>query len=168
MEKITIFGEVHFEPSSVASIQDAIRKLKPTVIVHEMLGSGIYTVEEAKEALDTAGHPDSPCDPELNIDVFRLGVELNAKLFGCDLSEHQMKEIAHKPLYKQFAAREARMLEVIHGISDKRNMVVVVGDIHLRRTWNRSMGPSPITVSWEKGRLDATIIRAPEEFQEMK
>lgn len=168
MEKITIFGEAHFEPTSVASIQDQIRKLKPTVIVHEMLGSGIYTVEEARRALETAGLPDSPCDPELNIDVFRLGVELNAKLFGCDLSEREKQEIAHKSLGKQFAAREGRMLEVIHGIADKRNMVVVVGDIHLRRTWNRTVGPSAIYQSWEKGRLDATIIRAPEQFQEIK
>ena len=168
MERITIFGEAHFEPSSVASIQEQIRKLKPTVIVHEMLGSGMYTVEEAKKALANAGHPDSPCDPELNIDVFRLGVELNAKLFGCDLSDKNKEEIKTRGLGYQFSRREGRMLEVIHGIADKRNMVVVVGDIHLRRTWNRTIGPSAITTSWEKGRLDATIIRAPEEFQEIK
>lgn len=167
MSKMTIFGEAHFETSSVRAIEDAIRVIRPTVIIHELLDRGIYTPEEARKALLTAGHPDSPCDPETNIDVFRLGVELNAKLIGCDLSDDEKRALKSLPLFKQFVPREERMLEVFHGVNIPGPIVAVVGDIHLRSKGNRTFGPSLIYTSWEKGRLDADIVRAPKQFQEM-
>ena len=164
---IMIFGEAHFEPESVKSIDEAIRRLKPTVIVHELLDDRIFTVDEAKKALANAGKPNSPCDPQTNIDVFQLGVDLNAKLFGCDLSQRQKAELKSQPLSKQFAEREKRMLEVIFGIEDKSNMVVVVGDIHLRKTYPRNMGPSAITEAIQNGLLKAVVIRAADMFREV-
>lgn len=168
MTKLTIFGESHFEPSSVKGIEDQIRKMKPKIIVHELLDRFVLTPDEVKKALAECGKPDTPCDPETNIDIFRLAVELGAGLVGCDLSDKEKRDLKSQALFKQFAAREIRMLEVIQQYAHRDDVVVVVGDIHLRSTWNRSMGPSPIHTSWIKDRLDANIVRAAKEFQEVQ
>ena len=162
-----IFGEAHFEQASVSAIEKAIRELKPKYIVHELLDDHVLSPDQVEVAFRNAGKSNSPCDPETNIDLFRLALDLNAWLVGCDLSDKEKRDLKSQPLFKQFAKREIRMLEVIHEYADKRDAVAVVGDIHLRRTYNRTMGPSPIYTSWEKDRLQVEIIRAPEQFQEM-
>lgn len=167
MSKLKIFGEAHFEPTSVAAIESEIRRLKPKYIVHELLDDHVLDPTQVASALENCGKTNTPCDPETNIDLFRLAVDLGAWLVGCDLSDKEKRDLKSRPLHRQFAAREQHMLEVIHQYAEKSDVVVVVGDIHLRSTSNRTMGTSPIYQSWIKDRLDAEIHRAPKQFQEM-
>lgn len=128
---IYVFGEMHFINESVTGIEHKIRSIKPSVILHELAyADKCLTNEVLKDRIKNA-KPGELCDPELNIDVYKLALELNAKLIGID-PEVRVRT-THKPTV--FEHREFEMLKKVREWGSKNPadvICVVVGDTHLR------------------------------------
>jgi hypothetical protein len=163
-----IYGEAHFQKESVDFIAKEIRRLKPIVLIHELLGDAVLSKPDVKAQLKICDGQQW-CDPQTNKDIFELAASMGIVLFGCDLSEGDKLLNAKLSLAKQFEARERRMLEVMRTVPNTRfaTVVAVVGDIHLRDKVVPELGAiSAITLAVKSGRLKADIIRCDEKFRE--
>lgn len=138
---IRIYGENHFNPISINKINDSIKQFKPDILLHELLYEDeCLTIDEIKNRLGDC-KKGGICDPELNKDIYLIGLELSIPIIGID-NETYTKIT---DLNKQFKLREAHMLQKIQNVikSDKYNKIaVVVGNIHIRETGE--FGPSVI------------------------
>lgn len=165
---MVIYGEAHFQPSSVDLIKSRIMVAKPSVLIHELVDDAVLTPTEVRRALVACGVGNC-CDPDTNQDVFTLAARLGIGLVGCDLSEAEKLALKNEPLWKQFAVREQRMLEVMRQYQQQENVIAVVGDIHLRTERNPDLGdPSVINKAVRNGSLKATIVRTDRRFWEAK
>ena len=161
---VIIYGEIHSNPESVRSIQQAIRKQKPDYILHELLYNDVVsTPEDIRQRLKDCKEGGDYCDPTLNKDVYELGLELGAKLVGIDLAEVDKRD----PLKIQFQKREKRMVEVIRKYIGYK-VAVVVGDTHLRTVHTNELGAKSLIQFGFFGEPRVKIIRAPKEIQEVK
>lgn len=162
-----IFGENHQNSGNVQHIANRIRQIKPDYILHELLyADRCFTKETIEHRLKNCKDGEL-CDPRINKDIYKLGLDLGAKLVGIDLDD---PEIAKLSMKDQFHKREKHMLRLIRGHFNKdrdETVVVVVGDTHLRETETRELGdPSPI-MSFAKEHPEITVERAPTNLQEV-
>lgn len=162
-----ILGELHTSRSSIQSIEKKIRKLKPRVLLHELIWDFSGSVkdlssEEIKQIPQYA--------KGFNNDIFELAQELEVEtLKGCDLSEETLEKLKKQKvdLKEMFALREARMLKVALRYSGQSDVVMVVGDIHLREKDSDDLGPpSSLMQAIIDGDLEATVERLPTSQQE--
>jgi hypothetical protein len=169
-----IYGEAHFQPESVAFIEERIRTAAASctgsiVLAHELAGDGVYTPLRARRELENCGEG-NVCDPLINKDIFALAVELDIMLVGIDLPAVEI-EAFKGDLPRQFAAREKRMIEVLRRlpINTRRRTIAVVGDAHLRYTTTKELGgPSKIHLAVQRGTLTAEIVRAEKKWREVE
>jgi len=166
---IYIFGEAHSNPESVLFIQEQIKKIRPLTIVHEMLGVNKFIRSQVGNELAKCSSPRAVCQIGLNDDVFKLAASLGASLIGCDLSQREFGNLKDKPLIEVFAAREARMLATLLSVSRRiEDIVMVVGDTHLRTVETPELGPiSPIQQAIKSGLVRAKVTRAPVAMREI-
>lgn len=168
---IYIYGEAHFQQASVKFIRDEIIRLKPRVLIHELVGDHAIAANDVDQHLRDCVIG-GICDPETNRDIFEIASELKIPLIGCDLSVDELGSIKRLSLEKQLALREKRMLEIIRISSyaagpKASNVVAVVGDIHLREKKNPELGyPSVIYSAVRAGTLKAEIIRCDKQWRE--
>jgi hypothetical protein len=163
-----IYGEAHFQPESVKFIHEEIERIRPHVLVHELLNDAVLSYRDVKAQLAKCDGSDW-CDPDVNRDVFQLAAKLKIPLIGCDLSHAQLEANKAFPLAEQFAQREKRMLEVMRIVPNTRfaRVVVVVGDIHLRTKPNKDLGePSVIAQAIKNKSLKADVVRCRPEWRE--
>ncbi len=157
---IYIFGEAHQSTKNVAYINRRITEIKPKFILHELLYSDVaLTPSVIKERLDKCKRG-GVCDPRLNKDIYELGLSIGAGLVGIDT------HVKDTDLKRSFQKREAFMLDKIRQyMSSGGDVVVVVGDIHLREQYSHTLGePSVLNQLADK----AVIERAPKELREAK
>lgn len=157
---IYVFGEAHNNPENVAYINAKIREIKPTVILHELLYSDqALTADVIKQRLRQC-KVGGVCDPRLNKDIYELGLEIGTALIGIDTV------VRDTDLKRQFKKRETYMLEQIRKyLGSTHNVVVVVGDIHLREQSSLMLGEPSVL-----NQLTGSVIieRAPKELREAK
>lgn len=127
-----IYGEAHYQQKSREFIEKEILRIKPDIIIHELLFNYSINKNEVQTYLSHSGIG-SICDTRFNKDIFELALKINSDLIGCDLSEEELINIKNEPLSVQFKLREAQMLKTICKVAlYNLNVCVVVGDIHLR------------------------------------
>lgn len=163
-----IYGEAHFQKESLDFIAEEIRRIKPQVLIHELLNDAVLSVPDVRKQLAKCDGTDW-CDPDVNQDIFKLASSLKIPLMGCDLSQAQLELNKKLPLREQFALREKRMLEILRVIPNSRfaRVVCVVGDIHLRTKSTPELGPASVIAEAVKNRsLKADIIRVDEQWRE--
>lgn len=163
-----VYGEAHFQPESVDFIRTEIERIRPQVLIHELLYDAVLSVKDIRKQLANCDGRDW-CDPQVNKDIFELAAKLRIPVFGCDLSKAQLEANRKLPLAVQFAEREKRMLEVLNIIPSSRfaRVVCVVGDIHLRTQASPELGAaSCIAVAAKNRSLKADIIRVNEQWRE--
>lgn len=163
-----IYGEAHFQPESVKFIHAEIERIRPQVLIHELLNDAVLSANDVKIQLSHCDGKDW-CDPRVNIDVFRLASRLKIPVFGCDLSQTELDSLRDFPLAEQFARREKRMLEVMRVVPNSRfaRVVCVVGDIHLRTKPSKELGDaSCIAKAINNRSLKADVFRCREEWRE--
>lgn len=163
-----IYGEAHFQPESVKFIRDEIERIRPHVLIHELVNDAVLSVRDVKAQLSHCDGKDW-CDPDVNIDIFQLAAKLKIPLMGCDLSKAQLQLNKAYPLAEQFALREKRMLEVLRVVPNSRfaRVVCVVGDIHLRTKPNKDLGEASVLAQAIKSKsLKADVVRCPEQWRE--
>lgn len=167
--QIFVFGEIHNEKKSVEMIQQAIRELKPSILLHELLYEDVCNRKEEIEQRLRTRRNGGLCDPRLNQDVYELGKELNMKLVGIDTND---PTIYRKPMNVQFALREAYMLRCIKKYTEMdfqvpTAIVIVVSDTHLREKFSKQLGvPSPL-MTYFKTMSNVNVQRAPKNMQEI-
>lgn len=168
-----IYGENHFNPTSVEGIRDKIRKraaLGDMVFATELVPTGVYDSRRIARELAASANG-NPCDPRTNQDIFELADAFaGITLVGIDLPEDQIDQLKDD-LPKQFAAREAHMVQTLRSFSNdmKRKTVVLVGDAHLRCTTTKALGgPSKIHLAVLRRTLDAQIVRADKPHREVE
>lgn len=155
---IYIFGEAHNSLENINYIANKIREIKPKIILHELLYTDLVTSEAVLRERLANCNGTGACDPELNKDIYELGLEVKAQLVGIDIS------IRSRELKHRLTGRESHMLAQILRYSNHRGpIVVVVGDIHLREQPNAELG-EPSILNTLKGR--AVIERCPPELRE--
>lgn len=127
-----IYGEAHYQQHSREFIEKQILRIKPDIIIHELLFNYSINKHAIQSYLSHSGIG-AVCDTRFNKDIFELALKINADLIGCDLSEKELVDIQNEPLSIQFKLREAQMLKIIKEVAlYNLNVCVVVGDIHLR------------------------------------
>lgn len=127
-----IYGEAHYKQQSRDFISKEILRIRPDIILHELLFNYSIEKDKIKHYLfhSGVGHV---CDDRFNKDIFELALRVNSELIGCDLSEEELINIKKEPLSIQFKLREAQMLKMIKEIASYNlNVCVIVGDLHLR------------------------------------
>ncbi len=127
-----IFGEQHFNQKSKQYIHHSITQIKPHIIAHELLYEDICMTKQ--DIINRLSQSDinKTCDPRLNLDVYQLGLQIDAKLIGIDLD----KDFTHLSLEEAFLIREQHMLKKIKEIDsfqENKKIVVVIGEDHLRK-----------------------------------
>lgn len=127
-----IYGEYHYQKESRDFIKNEILKIKPKIIVHELLFDYNIKKDDIQKHLDNS-YIGGVCDPTLNQDIFEIALSTNSDLIGCDLSEKELLAIKDLPLSIQFQLREKKMLNTINNVlKQSKDICIVVGDIHLR------------------------------------
>jgi pheromone shutdown protein TraB len=159
MNNIIIYGENHNSQKEIRKINNQIRLRKPDFILHELLYED--KVLNKKQALSRLANckEGSLCDPRLNKDLYQLSFDLNIPMIGIDL------EITddNLSLKDKFKLRETHMIEMINKYHKKGNIIVVVGDTHLRTIKTKILG-EPLLYNAFKNK--AKIIRS--KFPEIK
>lgn len=168
-----IYGENHFNPTSVEGIRDKIRKraaLGEMILATELVPTGVYDAKRIRRELAECAEGKA-CDPRINKDIFELADEFfGVTLIGIDLPEDQIDKLKDD-LPKQFSAREAHMVATLRSFSNdmKRKTVVLIGDAHLRCTTTKALGgPSKIHLAVLRRTLDAQIVRADKPHREVE
>ena len=148
-----IFGENHTKPNEIIRINNYIRKHKPDFVLHELLYSDkVSNRKIAKSRLDKC-NDGYLCDPKLNKDIYKLAFELDIPFIGIDLDENY----SNLSLKQQFLLREKHMISIINKYKNKGNIIVVIGDSHLRQNKNKILG-DPLIYNTFKN--EATVIRS--------
>lgn len=157
---IYIFGESHYDVKNREYIAHRIREIKPKFILHELLYTDVVSSKaDIKKRLNEC-RVDGICDPRLNKDIYELGLEIDASLIGIDAN------IRDTDLKRQFTKREAHMLKKINEyLNTPHDVVVVVGDIHLRERANLTLG-EPSVLNQLVGK--AIIERLPRDKREAR
>lgn len=154
VNKLYIFGENHARLDEIESINQQIRNIKPNYLLHELLyDDQCLTVAEMAERLKNC-EVGNVCDPNLNKDIYQLGMQMRIPIIGIDLKSLDR----NLSIAKQFELRERNMVHLIEKYRSKGTVVVVVGDAHLRTEVSRELGPpSPIPKIFSS----ANIVRSP-------
>lgn len=151
-------------------IQQAIREIGPTLLMHELLYEDVCMKKHEIEQRLRMRRNGGLCDPRINQDIYELGLEMDLKLVGIDSND---PTIYRKPPNVQFSIREAHMLRVIKKYVDvdyyakPTAIVIVVGDTHLREKFSKELGNGSPLMTYFKGLSNVTIQRAPKNMQEM-
>lgn len=162
-----LLGEAHNSAASVSLVEAIIRKTKPTVLIHELL----FDYMGGYVKLNSGNFSNVPqYAVGTNDDLFDLVVELKIPIvIGCDLPEKALDLIRNKSLEEQFIAREKRMFEIIREYSGRKDVVVVLGDIHLRETTSKDFPDlPPLVQAIQSGKIKAKVTRVPDSLQEHK
>lgn len=163
---VFVFGEIHSNLEQRKKIEERIREIKPIALLHELLYQDIcYKQFAIRRRLAESG-PGKLCDPRINDDIYKLGLELKMMLIGID------KEVDPRVPHKQsFSIRENYMAERVAFLLDNcypgKPVVIVVGDTHLREKESKELGPPSPFMEFLKSRNNIEIIRAPEDIQEL-
>ena len=152
---LRIYSDMH-TVEDLERIRDVLLLYKPEYFLCEfLLDDRVMNKKEAKIRIDKAGRGEK-CDPYFNISYYRMAVDVDIPFIGIDLDVRYVMKDKEK-LKESFRIREARMVEVINEFRVKGNVVVFVGDTHLRTIATNELGPiSPIQKEFSK---IATIIR---------
>lgn len=149
--QILLLGEMHNVPDDISAIEQTLRDFQPAIIAHELLyGDRIAAIDIKRERLDHCG-VGKTCDPRLNKDIYKLGVELNCLLVGID-----------KETQNTFLERELHMVAMVFRLIQefpKERIAIVVGDTHLR-TKKRLFGELSFFSSLMT-RNDLHVVRSP-------
>lgn len=125
--EVYVFGEAHSSFMDIRRVWKRIEQIKPKVIMHELLYD-----DHVKDRVDIRSRirdckVGGICDPRLNLDVYRLGYEVDAELIGIDTDTDALT------INDRIHQREAHMVEKIKEfIHLEGPIVIVVGDLHLR------------------------------------
>lgn len=162
---LLLLGEVHNNPSQRQQVTDAVRAFRPDVLIHELAYEDeVYTQTELRCRIDTMGKGQL-CDPELNADVYRLALELEIPLVGCDIDQCKGNPA------ETFPKRERRMAAVLERSSKKyRRIAMVVGDAHLRERECFALGGHSKLIQAIGGApfTDYELVRAPKKLREVE
>lgn len=167
MKNIYVFGEIHRNRSNVNNITRQIQSLKPDYILHELLYADSCDSKETIAKRLKECKEGGVCDPNLNKDIYTLGMALDAKLVGIDLDDKNLNDLSIKA---QFQKREAHMKRIIEKhleLEDNPTIVIVVGDTHLREQPSEELGLSSVLVALLKNHPRVDFKRAPVAIQEM-
>lgn len=145
MSKLYILGEAHYNAQSRDRIEAFIRQHRPKFLLHELLYQDVALDRATiKKRLDDCRKGEL-CDPQLNRDIYQLGFDIGVGLVGIDLDNPPKTTIA-----EQFEAREQNMVRLIEQYRHKGDVVVVVGDIHLRSKANNTVRESPLYLNYRQ------------------
>lgn len=158
MNNIIIYGENHNSQKEIRKINNRIQLRKPDFILHELLYED--EVLNKKQALNRLANckKGSLCDPRLNKDLYQLAFDLEIPVIGIDLEVDTNLSLKDK-----FKLRETHMIKMINKYHKKGNIIVVVGDTHLRTIKTKILG-EPLLHNAFKDK--AKIIRS--RFPEIK
>lgn len=133
---IIIYGENHSDKKEIRKINKQIRLRKPDFILHELLYED--RVLNKKQALNRLNNckEGSVCDPRLNKDLYQLAFDLEIPIIGIDLKIKNN----NLSLKDKFKLREHHMMEMIYKYHRKGNIIVIVGDTHLRTIKTKILG----------------------------
>lgn len=158
MNTIIIYGENHSDQKEIRKINNQIRLRKPDFILHELLYEDkVLNRKQALNRLANCGEG-SLCDPRLNKDLYQLAFDLEIPMIGIDLEVDTNLSLKNK-----FKLRETHMIKMINKYHKKGNIIVVVGDTHLRTIKTKILG-EPLLHNTFKDK--AKIIRS--KFPEIK
>lgn len=155
---IIIYGENHNNRKEINKINKQLLLQKPDFILHELLYED--RVLNKKQALNRLNNckEGSLCDPRLNKDLYQLAFDSEIPIIGIDL------EVDNNLFLKdKFKLRETHMIKMINKYYKKGNIIVVVGDTHLRTIKTKILG-EPLLHNTFKNK--AKIIRS--KFPEIK
>lgn len=159
MNTVTIYGDMHTAADRNAIFDAVVRSNKTkrvAAILSEEVGSLTFiNNDEMRRALR---------EKNFLIDgmTLRLARALTVPLIGIDTWENYAdhKQFNRKPANVTFPIREANMVKTIERFRYLGNIVVVVGDTHLRQTACTELGPaSPIHTTYANDKT-VTIIRS--------
>ncbi len=141
MYNLFIFGESHGNEKECIEIQNQIRKINPDILLLELLYEDeVWNKEEALNRIKNC-EIGGVCDPRLNLDLYQLAAELNIPCIGIDLDDDKIEGLSTK---EQFKMREKHMVEMIKGYMVSGNVVVVLGDTHLRTINTDELGSASL------------------------
>lgn len=155
---IFIYGENHSNQKEIRKINNQIRLRKPDFILHELLYEDkVLTKAQVLNRLANCKEG-SLCDPRLNKDLYQLAFDLEIPMIGIDLEVDTNLSLKDK-----FKLRETHMVKMINKYNKKGDILVVVGDTHLRTIKTKTLG-EPLLHNAFKDK--AKIIRS--KFPEIK
>lgn len=162
-----IVGEAHHSVASVRDVEKLIREKKPSVLIHELIWDYSGTGKDLKPNKLTEIKQYAQ---GTNDDVFKPAIELKIEsLIGCDLPEDKLNHMKDLSLAEQFDVREQRMFKIAKRYSGRSDVVMVVGDIHLREKPSKDFPLiSKLVEAVKEGTLEAEIKRVPTSLREHK
>lgn len=176
-QKIFIFGENHIQLNEIQSYYNQIRKLHKEfkgniILLHELLFQDfIPNKEVALKRLKDSGE-NKLADPRVNIDIYQLLIELNIKGYGIEydyLKDYNQFEWNKLSLKERFKLRENHMLKMIQlycKTNDDKQIVIVLGDTHLRTIKTKDLGDISPIYKYFKDNPSVIITRS--KFGEIK
>jgi hypothetical protein len=148
--RVIIFGE-HYNQVERGRINDHIRRINELVgvnfILSEEIGEQVLsTLASKRSAIDRGAY-------SVSKDSIELSIELNIPMVGIDDWTNTGNDLSTPA---NVAIREKRMNTVIGNYLTRGVIVVIVTDIHLRKSTTSSLGPaSPI---WTKYRTNRKVV----------
>lgn len=157
--KIIIFGENHFDfTNSVLFIGNEIKKIKPNLLMHELLTPNDWvTKEEAIKRLKNNNIYNKDIKTEIP-DIYEIIKDSNCLGYGYELPINIVKK--EKGNNNQFLLRENNALKKLILYSKIFNKICfVIGDTHLRsKPIEDLLTPSPI-YEYAKNNKNILLIR---------
>lgn len=152
LNKLLILGEAHMHAAHVRSVNEAIVVANPDYLLHELVHEDLALESVVLAHRIKTCRIGGLCDPRLNQDIYQLALTHGYGLVGIDIEVN-----APLSFNEKFLQRETHMVKMIQRWAPRGDVVVVVGDAHLR-------DGSPLINYFSKL---ATIVRAPMTLREM-